>query len=314
MAYWQDLYRKEEDEYRSNPLWEANGICRYAGTDGKAIDLYYPWTCSLCLQTKKFGSLEESVPHLSQEKHCNRILEKHGFQPPALPKWPPVAGAVPAGIGPRVWSCEHPSASVLPGHPATTRTTQIERACWSQVDASAGGSAADATLAWNYTCMTTAAVQVSTPCDPLAAHRRSAPPPPPRVGLQDPADCLSASPARKAPPPSPPATAVSASRSKGTAPASPPRPASCTSLPGMAGIVAKQFAPTPPWTSPKPPPPTPPPSRASDDAPSATQVPAPRWWGAPAGAPSHGAASARAVVSRGHWLLEGEAEQEPSES
>ena len=38
MAHWQDLYRKEEDEYRSNPLWEANGICRYARTDGKAID------------------------------------------------------------------------------------------------------------------------------------------------------------------------------------------------------------------------------------------------------------------------------------
>jgi len=75
MACWRDWYRKDEDEYRSNPLWEDNGICRNAGTEGETIDLYYPWTCSLCLQTKKFGSLEESLPHLSQEKHQRRICE-----------------------------------------------------------------------------------------------------------------------------------------------------------------------------------------------------------------------------------------------
>jgi len=322
MTDWADCYRDDQDEYQRNSLWRDNGIRRNAGTKGEAIDLDYPWTCDLCLQTKVFCTLSDSIPHLKQPKHRNRIWEKYRGHPPAVPRWPPSDEAVPARMAstesappPPVWPWEPSSASVPQGHPPTS-TTRFESCGWCRIDATTGGPAAGAALAVNFIRTTTTAVQASIPCKPLSADRwdtpgSRAPPPPPPVDFEDPTGCLRAPPAYKAPPPSSRAKAVSVPRSESlrvptpagigmSAPASPPRSAPWSSWVGMSGVLAKPFPPTPaascpvgaggppqspPWTSPKPPPPMPPPFMASNGAPSAAQVPASRWWGAPAVVP-----------------------------
>ena len=281
MADWEDCHRNDQGEYQRNPLWEANGIGRNAGTGGEAIDPYYPWTCNLCFKSKKFCTLADSIPHLSQEKHRNRIWETYLDRPPAVPRWPPRDGAVPARMAsgesaslswerggfaepvpppPPVWPCKPPSASVPQGHPPTP-TTQFESNCWCRINSTTGGSAADAAPTVNITRMTTTTMQTSIPCKAPPAYHWGTPGscarlPPPRVDLQDPTGYPSAHPAYKAPPPPSRAKAVFVPGSEslcvptpadvGTfAPASSPRPASRTSWVGMAGVVAKPWPPTP---------------------------------------------------------------------
>jgi len=277
------------------------------------------------------------MPHLKQEKHRNRIWETYLDQPPEVPRWPPSDEAVPARMAsiesaplPPVWSWEPSSASVPQGPPPTS-STQVESYGWRLINTTTGGPTADAALAVNFTReTTTTAMQASISCKPLPAHRGDtpgsrAPPPPPRVDFEEPTGYHHAPPAYKASPPSPRAKAVSVPRSASlcvptpavvgmSAPASPPRSAPWSPWVGMSGVLAKPFAPTlaasctvgvggppqsPPWTSPKPPPPMPPPFGASNGAPLAAQVPASRWWDAPAVAPEHSVASARAVGSCG---------------
>jgi len=349
MADWEECYRADQDEYRRNPLWRDNGICRNSVTEGGAVDPYYPWTCDLCYRSKKFCTLAASTAHFKERKHRNRIWERYFDDPPAAPRWPPSDEAVQARMAsiesaspPPVW-WEPPSASVLQGPPPTSNT-RFESYSWRLISATTGGSAADAALAVNFAReTTTTAVQASISCKPLPAYRwdtpgSRAPPPPPRVEFEDLTGHLRAPPAYKAPPPSSRARAVSVPRPDllcvptpavigMSAPASPPRSALWSSWVGMSGVLAKPFPPTqaascpvgaggppqsPPWTSPKPPPPMPPPFRASNGAPSAVRVPATRWWDAPADVPSHSAASARAVVSCGEGAREGEEGQEPS--
>jgi len=340
MDPWALLYQAELAEYQDNSLWSKNGIRPYVDAHGRLIEAHHPWTCGFCNQIKKFGCLQQSESHLSQRGHCNQIFWEYGYERPALPKWQCCREAV------------HARAPVIQPAPSPpTSMIQIESCRLRLINATAGGSAADAALAVNLTReMATTAMQAATSCEPLPAHSWDtpglrAPPFLPRVDFGHPTGCPRAPPAYNVAPQSPRAKAESGPRSESpcvptpavtntSAPASPPRSAPWPPWVGMSRVLAAPFPPpqaalrpvgaggqpqSRPWTSPKSPPPVPPLSRASNDGPPATQVPASRWGVAPAVVPSHSVASARAARScgaaavSGEGVLEGEEGSESSE-
>jgi len=301
---WDRLYQADLARYRDDPLWSENGIRPYVDADGQLIEAHHPWTCGFCTKRKRFCCLQQSEDHFLQPQHCNQISWEYGDERPALPKWQRCreagharAPGIPPAPSPPVWPRETTSAAVLQGPPPSS-STQFESYSWLLRDSTINGvPVACAALTVNVTRETTtppfASLDIwraSMSCQPLPARCWDTPgsPPfalPPRVDAEDTTDHPRASPAFKAPPPSsrPMAPSVPAPAGIRTpAPASPPRPTLRNSLPGMAGMVAKQ---PPAWTSPKAPPPMPPPPTASDVAPPGEmQVPPPRRWGAPANA------------------------------
>ena len=301
---WAALHRAEQGEYRSNPLWGANGICHNVGSRD------YPWKCDICFKLKQFSSLEDCEPHVETELHQNRIWEAygaHGDQPPVVPQWSsrraarrvstPIIGGTPSPPDP---SGRPPPASVPRDRPLT---------------APAGNGSYTVSLrnvTFNDVPIAGATLTVTLPCDieppPFAnfeidgariygeilpAHSSTARGPSPslllsQMGAGDLAVDDSSSLRRSMAQPEPASATFDTS-----AQASSRQPTNGGLLPGMRVVFTN---PPQPWTAyPKPPPPWP--AR-----------------GAPAGASCHSAASVRAVVRRGQCQREGDEEQESSDS
>jgi len=256
MDPWAPLYRAELAEYQDDSLWSENGICPYVDAHGRLVEADYPWTCGFCTKLKRFCCLQQSEDHLLQKGHCNQIFWEYGNERPALPKWQ---------CGREAAHARAPGIPPAPSPP--TSMIQFESRRWRLINAAAGGSAADAALAVDFTCETTTYRHASrgilqAPTDASPGHSRScAPPPPPRVGFEGPTGYPSTH----------LAYAVSGSRSESlcvptpavigvSAPVSHPRSALRSAWVGNAAVLAKAGGPpqTSPSTSPKAPPPLPP--------------------------------------------------------
>jgi len=301
---WAALLEEEQEEYRTNPLWDENGIIINGGSRE------YPWTCDICSRHKQFGSLVECEPHFETEAHQNAIWWTYGakgHEAPVVPRWSSrraVRRARPPIFG------ETPSRPALTGSPPPASVPRDRPSTASAGNWSYTVSLHNATL--NDVRIDGAFLTVTIPCDMelppgatfemdgasiygdiLPARGSTARGPPPSLHLSqtgagdlDERACVSSAMTMAQPEP---ASAASGS----SAQASSRQPTNPCPLPGMRVVITNPHQPC--TAHPKPPPPWP--AR-----------------GAHAGASRRSAASARADAQREQCRREDDGEQDSSGS
>ena len=321
---WVSWYLADQELYQTDASWKDNGIVPYVDPRGAFVDEEHPWTCCVCWKRKKFGCLDSSRDHISQGSHCEWLKwQREARERLVLARGLGISPALSPSARPR----ETTSTAALQGPPPSS-STLIERCSWLLSDPDINGvPIARAALRVDVTRETTGRPfassdirRASMTCQTLPAHFWETPDSPqsalpPRVSAADAVDGLRTFPAFEAPPAlsRSMASSVPAPASIGLpAPASSPKPPLRTSLPGMAGMIAKQPPPRtsqpPPRTSPKPPPPSPPGASPASAIvpPDEVQVPPSRLGGAPADASGRGAASVRAA----EWCEQSSSEED----